>query len=839
MKAIFKSLMIISAGILALASCVKENAAPLATTVGADKAKVELEAVQGTATLNITADGDWILAKGSLDSWYSITPASGSGNATVTIKAEDNVNEYNEVIGPRSGVLTIIGAEATYVVTVSQKGEAGLDTSRQYAKITSTDDIEAGKGYLIVTKKDDKYYAAKPFSASKESYYSYVQVDEVSETDGLIVRPNDANGFTLVTKDAGYALRMSNGRYLFQAASYNNFYSTEDIAKADVWTVAFNEDGTVKLVNTTISNKYFQYTSYGNYGAYSDAQDGGILPSLYKDSAAQSDETLSAENVSVSSDATGATITVSSNKTWQVRNHDSWIKTFTKTGTGNGTVEITFDGANNTGETRTATFIVLGETKSVEVTVTQAAPMTTIAEVSAWAKSGATSYAVTLTDAVVSYVNGNNAYIEDATGGILVYSSGHGLVAGNKINGKVTGGATVYNALPQMASIDVTEAEVTTDGTIPCTELTIAKLLADFDRYVSCRVKLTDVEVTDALAIGDRNGEVSAGEEALDIYAKVKDQIVITAGSKGDLICFPGYNNSDKQGNVWASEDLDASVVGTAITVDATASVEVGKTVDLEAEANVTATITYTSDAPAVATVDAAGVVTGVAEGTANIKVAVAAGEGYTAAEKTVVVTVTAATAGGEEEDTTITIAEALAAAKGENVTIDGQVTATCKKGIVVTDETESIFVYTNSDETSNYAVGDNVVVEGKSDIYNFAGQIASPKVTKGESGTYTYPTPVVMDGAACDALVATLDGKDRVTDRLVDIKYVSIEGTVVAGNYINLNLEGATKAQGSIYNAPASFGFAEKDGQKVTVVGYLQSVSSGKFVNIIVTEVK
>ena len=72
-------------------------------------------------------------------------------------------------------------------------------------------------------------------------------------------------------------------------------------------------------------------------------------------------------------------------------------------------------------------------------------------------------------------------------------------------------------------------------------------------------------------------------------------------------------------------------------------TVEEGKTASIGATTNSSAPITYASDNTAVATVSAAGEVTGVKAGTANITLKVAAvEEKFTAAEKTIKVTVTA-----------------------------------------------------------------------------------------------------------------------------------------------------------------------------------------------------
>ena len=90
------------------------------------------------------------------------------------------------------------------------------------------------------------------------------------------------------------------------------------------------------------------------------------------------------------------------------------------------------------------------------------------------------------------------------------------------------------------------------------------------------------------------------------------------------------------------STPADQTVTATITASDV--AVEEGKTVSINATTNSTATITYTSANAAVATVSSTGVVTGVKAGSTTITLKVAAVEGkFTAAEKTINVTVTAA----------------------------------------------------------------------------------------------------------------------------------------------------------------------------------------------------
>ena len=95
-------------------------------------------------------------------------------------------------------------------------------------------------------------------------------------------------------------------------------------------------------------------------------------------------------------------------------------------------------------------------------------------------------------------------------------------------------------------------------------------------------------------------------------------------------------------GNGTTFPDTPQTEITTSISMPGNKSVYIGETVELGATSNVTsATITYESENPAIATVNASGVVTGVAEGTVKVYARIAAVPGeYTAAERYCNVTV-------------------------------------------------------------------------------------------------------------------------------------------------------------------------------------------------------
>lgn len=162
----------------------------------------------------------------------------------------------------------------------------------------------------------------------------------------------------------------------------------------------------------------------------------------------------------------------------------------------------------------------------------------------------------TITGAVVSYVNGSTAYIEDASGAIKLYKSGHGLNAGDVLSGEVTGSAYVRSGVPQMT--EFTGYTVATGGTIPQTEITIEALLANYDANLNRRIILKGVTISDAIASGDRNGKATQGSSTIDLYDESRN-VVFAQNAKGDLIAYVSKYNTTKQLSVWQSSDLVAA----------------------------------------------------------------------------------------------------------------------------------------------------------------------------------------------------------------------------------------------------------------------------------------
>jgi len=97
-----------------------------------------------------------------------------------------------------------------------------------------------------------------------------------------------------------------------------------------------------------------------------------------------------------------------------------------------------------------------------------------------------------LNEVTVVYVNGSNIYVKDASGMTLVYMSGSGLKAGDKVSG-IKGVVSIYNGLPELKPSNAAKDWTITAGEAPAiAEATAAPVAADVNKVLTWKgVKLT------------------------------------------------------------------------------------------------------------------------------------------------------------------------------------------------------------------------------------------------------------------------------------------------------------------------------------------------------------
>ncbi len=164
----------------------------------------------------------------------------------------------------------------------------------------------------------------------------------------------------------------------------------------------------------------------------------------------------------------------------------------------------------------------------------------------------AKEYIVSLNNAVVTKVSGNNAFIEENGTGIQYFKYNNDLKEGQVINGTATVKGFMYNNWAELISIEG-DITITDGGAVAPTEVTLEELTNNYDKYESRLVKVTAAEVTSAFS--NRNGEISQNGTTLAVRA-ADESISMTLGETIDIIGVLGIYFNTKQLNVFSKDDI-------------------------------------------------------------------------------------------------------------------------------------------------------------------------------------------------------------------------------------------------------------------------------------------
>ncbi|MBQ9184762.1 MAG: BACON domain-containing protein [Bacteroidales bacterium] len=214
-------------------------------------------------TVGVDYKGDLKVVSDS--QWLAFTGLTSEG---ISFKAFENTD------AARTATVTVTatseGKTASAELKVIQAG-ASVGGGNVFKKVTT---VTSGKQYIIVAGGK----LALPIAADRN--YGYLQVQDVTETNGTITLENAENAFTIESTTGGYTIKQADGRYLYQTGTYNSFNVNAAPTEGQVWSITANADGTVKILNTSV-NKYMQLDSqYGTYGSYDSEK--GAMPAIYE-----------------------------------------------------------------------------------------------------------------------------------------------------------------------------------------------------------------------------------------------------------------------------------------------------------------------------------------------------------------------------------------------------------------------------------------------------------------------------------------------------------------------------------------------------------------------------
>lgn len=138
-----------------------------------------------------------------------------------------------------------------------------------------------------------------------------------------------------------------------------------------------------------------------------------------------------------------------------------------------------------------------------------------------------------LKDVVVTSVHGGNMYIQDNTGGLLIYGDVSAFHAGQVLSGTLVGTLVSFNQLLEIKNPDFTNVTIAANevAVVP-EEITITALLAaDYGSYESKYVKIVNAEVTKIFNDLDKSSSMTQNGTTLAIYNSLRITGITATGA--------------------------------------------------------------------------------------------------------------------------------------------------------------------------------------------------------------------------------------------------------------------------------------------------------------------
>ena len=481
-----------------------------------------------SASNSVTLDVDEleIDKNNTTDFWFSFKPVNLEGK-TLKIAVHTDAGVYAKTITFPTGKGNFqAGKVATFTVNMSgiTPGE-----DKVYKILTDKKQLLPGAKAIIVAKAYEKAIS------TTQNGNNRAQTD-VDKSEDLKTITNPADAVQIFVLEAGtvsntVAFKCENGteanKYIGAASSSSNWLRSFADKGANTSFSVTIEEGYTTLVANDYTNNKLKYNSSNNppiFSCYASGQKDVVVYVLEGSGEGSSlidDPKCPAPVIDYNASTKTVTITCSA--------AESRIG-YTLDGTDPGID----DDQNPIGTTQeyTEPFVItetctvkafagapgykmsdIAEKECVVQEVTYA--FTTVAELNALATSTEAEVTGKLTDAVVSFVpDTKNAVIKDATGSVLYFKAGHGLLKGQTFSGDLTVKVKLYYGSSEITAINAsfTGSSAVVDPEV----LTLNQLVGNHATYQNTYAQVNELEVT---AIDGKNVSVKNGDKTFLVYA--------------------------------------------------------------------------------------------------------------------------------------------------------------------------------------------------------------------------------------------------------------------------------------------------------------------------------
>lgn len=427
----------------------------------------------------ITVDVSELTTTGDFDVWFNCWPCALVAGDKLIITANTEGAVYTREISLTAAREFKAGAvnEIPVDMTNAEKPEI------VEFKLKALNNIQASDVVVITMKVDGAYYAMSNDKGTNAAPAAVL----VEVTDNAISNPDD---------NLKWNISSSNGAYVIHpdGDASKVLYTLDDNNRVRVGT----QDGASWVLDASLDNKYLKYNTASfdrNLGVYNKSDwraykkaDGAAHANIagqevcfFAFSDSRTPQNLSFPQAAYNAEVGGsftAPVLSGAHTTVTYTSSNTAVATVNES---TGAVTLVAAGTTTITATAEANATYKAGTASYTLTVTSATALQTMDEIFAAATtagSTATAVKVKFNNWVISGVKNNNAYATDGTKGFIIYQSGHGFEAGDKLSGTVTCKVQLYKGAAELTSI-TSESEgltVTKGGTLTAKTATIAEL---------------------------------------------------------------------------------------------------------------------------------------------------------------------------------------------------------------------------------------------------------------------------------------------------------------------------------------------------------------------------
>lgn len=217
----------------------------------------------------------------SPDAFVAPELSSTSDGAVAYTSSNPDVATVDE-----DGLVSLVGQGTTTITATVAETDTYTEATAEYtltvttlSEFRKTATVTTGKQYILTADIDGTSHVAK--TVREGNGYDYLYVNDL--TTANVMASADLYSFTLTAVEGGFTIQQPDGRYLYMNDDdYKTLNAGEEAGANAVWSIAQQAEGTFMIQNVA-TGKYIQYsTTHTSFGCYRDAQDDGVLPSLYE-----------------------------------------------------------------------------------------------------------------------------------------------------------------------------------------------------------------------------------------------------------------------------------------------------------------------------------------------------------------------------------------------------------------------------------------------------------------------------------------------------------------------------------------------------------------------------